>query len=209
MTRDPESLPEKLFLLAVDARQERLRGGLELGYALRAAALADLLLRGHLRDESGKACVAKPASGLDPLLQGVWEEVERAGRCSWRRLINRGRGQAIRATRDALAGAGVIRVGKRRVLGLFPATKITLRGSVHRLADEVGRAIRGGGPVARIDPDVAALAVLASAIPLRTVISVGERRRFKKRRAALGEPIEPIPDALRRVIANARAVASG
>src|SRR5690349_10039587 len=125
MTREPESLPEKLFLLAVDSHRERLRGGPELGYALRAAALADLMLRGHLRDESGKARVGKPASGLDPLLRGVWEELHQAGPCSWRRCIARGRGQAIRATRDALAGAGVISVEKRGVLGLLPA-KITV-----------------------------------------------------------------------------------
>lgn len=209
MTSDPDSLPGKLFLLAVDTRHERVRGGLELGYALRAAALADLMLRGHLRDESGKVRVVKPASGLDPLLRSVWEEVEGAGPHSWRHWIARGRGQSVRTTREALAAAGLISVGKRRILGLFPATKTTLRGSVRGLADEVGRAIRGGGPVARVDPGVAALAALASAVPIRTVIGVGERRRFKTRLAALREPIEPIPAALRRVIATARAARSG
>jgi hypothetical protein len=209
MTRDPESLPEKLFLLAIDTRRERLTGGPELGYALRAAALADLVLRGHLRDESGKASVAKPASGLDPLLRGVLEEIHQAGPRSWRRWITRGRGQAIRATREALAGAGLISVENRRVLGLFRATRTTLRRPAHRLAEDVGRAIRGGQPVARVDPEVAALAALASAGPLRTVIGTGERRKFKRRLADLGGPIEPIPAVLRRAIATARSADSG
>lgn len=211
MTGEPETLPEKLFLLAFDSRRGRVARGLEFGYALRAAALADLLLRGHLRDESGKARTARPASGLDPVLQEIWEEIESAEPHSWRRWITRGRGQAARATRDALAGKKVISVEKRRILGLFPATRITLRKPppAHRLAEEVGRAIRGGQPVARVGEGVAALAVLASAAPLRTVIGTRERRRFKKRLADLGEPIEPIPAALRRAIIALRSSYGG
>lgn len=211
MTGEPETLPEKVFLLAFDSRRGRLPGGFELGYTIRAAALAELLLRGHLRDESGKARVAKPASGLDLLLREVWEEIEPAAPRSWRRWIARGRGRAVRATRDLLAEKKVISVEKRRFLGLFPVTRITLRRPrpAHQLAEEVGRAIRGGQPVGRVDPRVGALAALVSAGPIRTVIGFSERRRFKKRLATLGEPIEPIPAALRKVIATMRSAASG
>jgi hypothetical protein len=211
MMGEAETLPEKVFLLAVDSRRGRLAGGFELGYTLRAAALAELLLRGHLRDESGKARVAKPASGLDPLLQAVWEEIEPAAPRSWRRWIARGRGRALRATRDVLAEKKVIRVEKRRILLLFPATRITLRRPhpVHQLAGEVRRAIRGGQPVARVEPRVGALAALASVSPIKTVLDSSGRRRFKERLATLGKPIEPIPAALREVIAAMRASASG
>lgn len=208
MTRDPESLPEKMFLLAFDSRRERLTAHRELGYALRAAALADLVLRGHLRDDAGKACVVKPVTRMDPVLRGIWEEIERAAPRSWRHWIA-GRGDTFRATRDALAGAGVIGVEERRILGLFPGTRITLRQPVRQLADEVGRAIRGSQPVARVDPAVAALAALASACPVRTVTNNRERRRFEKRLAGLGGRIAPIPAVLRRVVATARSSYGG
>ncbi|MFD0662289.1 GPP34 family phosphoprotein [Thermocatellispora tengchongensis] len=55
-----ESLARSAFLLAFDLRKGKLtqRGG--LGYLLRAATLAELLLAGNLEDDSGKARVSPP-----------------------------------------------------------------------------------------------------------------------------------------------------
>src|SRR3982074_3643993 len=61
LMKPPESLPSELFLLAYDTRKRRLTARAQLGYVVRAAALADLL-RGNLVDESGKAQAATPAA---------------------------------------------------------------------------------------------------------------------------------------------------
>jgi len=210
MTRPPESLPEKAFLLAYDLRRQRLTGRGELGYLLRAAALADLLLRGHLADESGKARTVKPAADLDPVLRAAWEEIEYSSPRSWRRWVSVRRRGAVREVRDQLADAGVVKLDQRRILGLFPATRITVRqhAEVKRLAEQVGRAIRGGQPASRVEPDTAALAALAAAGRLRLVLTGADQRRHRGRLSTLADPIQPIAAALRRAIAAKRAAAA-
>ncbi len=44
----PESLPARLYLLAYDRRRQRLTARPQLGFLLRAAAMADLELGGHV-----------------------------------------------------------------------------------------------------------------------------------------------------------------
>jgi hypothetical protein len=60
-----ESLTRSTFLLAFDLRKEKLTQRDVLGYLLRAAALAELLLAGNLADESGKAR-ARTAPAAEP-----------------------------------------------------------------------------------------------------------------------------------------------
>ena len=67
----PDSLAAQLFLLAYDTKRQRLVSRSELGYALRAAALADLVLRGSLVDDGGKPVPGSPAPGADPVLDPV------------------------------------------------------------------------------------------------------------------------------------------
>ncbi|HKS49192.1 MAG TPA: GPP34 family phosphoprotein [Amycolatopsis sp.] len=202
MTRLPESLPEKVFLLAVDHGRQRLTQRDELNLVLRAAVLADLVLRGHLRNEAGKAVPAGPAWHLDPLPQGVLDEITESRPRSWRRWIDRDR-RIVQVMANRLADAGVLELGRARVLGLFPTMKITLLApeDARRLVSDVQDAVLGDQPESRVDPGVAALAALAAAAGLRTVLNGRTRRRFKARIAALGEAIEPIPAALRRAVA--------
>jgi Golgi phosphoprotein 3 (GPP34) len=71
----PESLPARLYLLAYDRRRQRLTARTQLGYVLRAAALADLELRGNLTDQDGKARVAGDRVVADPVLDAVLQEI--------------------------------------------------------------------------------------------------------------------------------------
>src|SRR5438128_2456265 len=50
----PTSLAARLYLLAWDPRRERVVGTTQLGAALRAAALVDLVLRGRLAIDAGR-----------------------------------------------------------------------------------------------------------------------------------------------------------
>jgi hypothetical protein len=57
----PRSLAAQLYLLAWDARRERIIGPWQIGTSLRAAALADLLRSGHLTVEDRRVrAVAHP-----------------------------------------------------------------------------------------------------------------------------------------------------
>lgn len=204
----PESLPAKAFLLAFHPEKHRLTARAELGYLLRAAALADLVHSGHLRDERGKAVVTSETV-QDPVLAQVLAEAS-AKPAGWRWLVRRGRREIFHAVRDQLGDARVLRVEHSRALGLFPHTRIELRDTVaaKRIAEQVGRAIRGGRPASKIEPEVASLAALAAAVPLRVVVGPAEARRHRERLDPLGAPIEPVVTALRKAIRAQRAAAA-
>jgi hypothetical protein len=201
-----------MFLLAFHPRRPRLTGRGDLGYLLRAAALAELVLNGQLRDDGGKAVTTGRAPSSDPVSAGLWHEIEADSPRSWRRLIARDRKQTFRAVRDQLADARVIKLEDARFLGLFPytRTRTTLRDTRHsrQIAEQVGRAIRGGQAADRVDRDAALLAALASAGQLRVVLGTRDRRRFKARLDQFAAPVEPVVKALHRAIAAKRAAAA-
>ncbi|WP_020542739.1 GPP34 family phosphoprotein [Nonomuraea coxensis] len=206
-----ESLPRSAFLLAFDLRKERLPQRRELGCLLRAAALAELLLAGNLADESGKARpLTAPAAEPGSLRAVVWEQISASPPRSWRRWVQKDHGKAVGIVRDELAAARMIRVERRRVL-LFPVERITPRKAYlsRRLAERVGRAIRGGQPVGRLDVDVRVLAALATAAKLATVVpSWRELRQRQDRIQQLWAPVEPIAAALRKSVEEARSASS-
>ncbi|HVW43273.1 MAG TPA: GPP34 family phosphoprotein [Amycolatopsis sp.] len=206
----PETLPARMFLLAFDPQRHRLTARGELGYLLRAAALADLVLNGHLTDAGGKAAAGAYPGELDPVLFAVWEQVSQVPPRSWRRWVSKDRRRILTAVRDQLVDARVLRLEQTRFLGLFPCTRLVLREPyrARRLGEQVGRAVRGGEPAARVEQHIAALAALASAGQLRVALGGRDRRRFKARIAELGAPVEPIATALRRAIATQRAAAA-
>ncbi|RBQ15817.1 GPP34 family phosphoprotein [Spongiactinospora rosea] len=207
-----ESLTRSAFLLAFDPRREKLTQRGELGYLLRAATLAELLLAGNLADESGKArALTPPAAEPGSLRAVVWEQISTSPPRSWRRWVQKDNGKAVRLVRDELAAAKVIDVRRRRVL-LFPVERITPRKAYlsRRPAERVGRAIRGGRPVGHLDEDVRVLAALATAARLKTVIpSWREARQRMDRIQQLSAPIEPITTALRKSVEAARSADAG
>ncbi|UBU11723.1 GPP34 family phosphoprotein [Nonomuraea gerenzanensis] len=202
-----ETLTRSAFLLAFDLRRQRLAQRTELGYLLRAAALAELLLEGCLADESGKArAVAQPAhAGPGSLRAIVWEQISGSPPRSWRRWIGKDHAKAVGVVRDELAADRLIRVERRRVL-FIPVERIVPRKAYlsRRLAERVGRAIRGGQPVGRLDQDVRVLAALAGAAGLKAVLERGEARRSRSRIEQLSLPVEPITTALRKSVEAAK-----
>ncbi|GAB3574355.1 GPP34 family phosphoprotein [Amycolatopsis endophytica] len=205
-----DSLAGQLFLLAYDTKKQRLVSRSELGYALRAAALADLVLGGYLVDERGKAAPAGPAPALDPVLEEILAEIGGTSPRSWKRWVGRHRHTMVPAVREQLAADRVIRVESSRVLGLFPVHRVTLRHphEVRRVSEEVRRVVRGGQPTFRVEARLGALCALAGAAELRTVLSRAERRQYKTRLAELGRPVEPVITALRKAIQAQRAAAA-
>ncbi|RVX43865.1 Golgi phosphoprotein 3 GPP34 [Nonomuraea polychroma] len=205
--KQSESLTRSAFLLAFDLRKGKLTQQGELGYLLRAATLAELLLAGNLADESGKArALTAPAAEPDSLRAVVWEQISNSPPRSWRRWVQKDSGKAVRVVRDELAAARVIRVERRRIL-LFPVERITLRKAYlsRRLAERVGRAIRGGQPVGHLDEDVRVLAALATAYRLKTVVPSWRETRLRRDRIQqLSAPVEPIATALRKSVEAAR-----
>jgi hypothetical protein len=207
-----ESLTRSTFLLAFDLRKEKLTQRGVLGHLLRAAALAELLLAGNLADESGKARArTAPAAEPGSLPAVVWEQISSSPPRSWRRWVQEDNGKAVRVVRDELAAARVISVERRRIL-LFPVERITPRKAYlsRRLAERVGRAIRGGQPVGHLDEDIRVLAALATAARLKTVVPSGrETRLLRDRIRQLSVPIEPIATALRKSVEAATEASAG
>ncbi|MEV1168177.1 GPP34 family phosphoprotein [Nonomuraea sp. NPDC049784] len=205
-----ESLPRSAFLLAFDLRKEKLSNRGELGYLLRAAALAELVMGGNVADESGRVRPVAAPADPGPLQAAVWEQITNSPARSWRHWIRKDRSRAFRLVRDELEAARLIRVERRRLV-LFPVERITPRRPYlsRRLAERVGRAIRGGQPVDRLGQDVRVLAALATAARLKGVVPGREWREHRGRAAMLAEPVEPVATALRKnVEAAARAAAA-
>jgi hypothetical protein len=207
MSGYPGSLPAQLYLLAYDPRKERLTARTQLGYLMRAAALTDLRLGGKIADGGRKVRVTNPGGVPDPVLAGVLREVADSRPRTWTSWVRRGERRTRLAVRAQLDADGWIRVEPRRVLGIFPTTRITIRDPlvIQRLTDRLGTALRG--PDA--DPRAAALVALAAAGELRTVLPRAKAREYKRRIADLSERTGPAVPALRRVIQQVRASAAG
>ncbi|PZG14002.1 GPP34 family phosphoprotein [Nonomuraea aridisoli] len=209
LVHQDEPLTRSAFLLAFDLRKKKLVSRGYLGYLLRAAALADLLLAGHLADEAGKArAVSPPGAGAGSLQAALWEQIHTSPPRPWRRWVRKDHAQAFRLVRDDLTAARLIRVERHRIL-LFPIERITLRKPYvsRRLTERVSRALRGGRPVARLDDGVRVLAALAAAAELKTVMPPARELR-KDRIHHLSLPVEPITTALRQTVEAAKGAQS-
>src|SRR5262245_22904878 len=106
MSGFPESLPAQLYLLAYDRRKERMTARTQLGYLMRAAALTDLRLSGHLADEGRKVRVANPGGVADQVLGAVLREVAESRPRSWAGWVRRGERRTRLAVREQLATGG-------------------------------------------------------------------------------------------------------
>jgi hypothetical protein len=208
MIAHPRSLPGKLYLLSYDPERGRLTGRANLELLLAAAALTELLQRGLLRDERGKAVAAGPApADLLPVLAQLLAEVAESRPRSWKYWVAKRRGLA-RVLPQALAGAGVLRLEQARVLGIFPVTRVEPRDPRPRkaLVAAVSAALRG--PLSRIDPQDAALVALADAARLSTVLTARQRREHRERIKELALLCGPLPRALRQAISSRESSAS-
>jgi hypothetical protein len=207
----PDSLPAKLFVLSCDTASGRVKGRTNLGRLLRAAALVDLQLTGHLLDEEGRAKATAKPTPTDPVLAIVLEDIKASSPRKWRHWVDRRRGAIIREVRSELERSRVIKVERRRRFLLIPVERITLRQPLVRrqLLQAATDTLRPARLVTRIDLRDAALAVLADTADLRVVISKEQHKQHKDRLAQLAVRLGPVVPALRKSIQASAAAAAG
>jgi hypothetical protein len=203
----PDSLPQRIFLLAYNPDRGRVGMGTNLGAMLRAAALADLYRTGHLVDERGRAAVGVRHACHDPVLAALLDEIAGARPRKWQSWVDRRQRATVGAVRQQLSDGGWVRLEPRRILGLFPTVKVTVRDPRVRkeLLARVGGALKN--PVGRVDPADAALVAIVAAGDLRLVLDRRTKRANKRRLQELTELSGPIGPALHKAIQAAVAAA--
>jgi hypothetical protein len=203
----PDSLPQRIFLLAHDPDKGRIRVGTNLGAMLRAAALADLYLNGHLTDQRGRATIDVRHPCHDPVLDALLEEIAGSRPRKWQTWVGRRQRPTVNAVRRQLGDGGWVRLEPRKILGLFPITKVTVRDPRVRkeLLGRVSSALKK--PISRTDPADAALVAIVAEGELKLVLDRRTKRANKRRIQELTELSGPIGPALRKAVQAA--VAAG
>ncbi|TDC60635.1 GPP34 family phosphoprotein [Micromonospora sp. KC207] len=199
----PDSLAQRVFLLAYNPDKGRVSVGTSLGAMLRAAALADLYLNGHLIDERGHAAIGVRHPCRDPVLEALLEEIAGSKPRRWHFWVNCRQRVAVRAVRQQLSDGGWVRLQPHRVLGLFPTTKVTIRDPRVRkeLLGRVNAALKK--PIGRVHPADATLVVIVATAGLKLVLDRKTRRANKRRIQQLTELSGPIGPALDKAIQDA------
>ena len=196
----PGSLPQRVFLLAYDPGKGRVRMGTNLGAMLRAAALADLYLNGHLTDEGGRAVIDVRHPCRDPVLDALRDEIAGSRPRTWRSWVDTRQKAAVSAVRRQLSDDGWVRLEPHRILGLIPTTKVTISDPRvrHQLLGRVNGALKN--PIDRIDRADAALVAIVAAADLKLVLDRRTSRAHERRIEQLTELSGPSGPALRRSI---------
>ena len=196
----PGSLPQRVHLLAYDPGKGRVRLGSNLGAMLRAAALADLYLSGHVADDRGRVVLTGHASCDDPVLRGVLGEIAGSRPRPWRSWVDRRQRATVRAVRQQLSDGGWVRLDTRRILGIFPSTSMTPRDS--RVREDLLRLLDDAlkNPIGRVESADAALVTIVATANLTHVLDRATRRDGKRRLQELTAFGGPIAPALRRSI---------
>ncbi|NKZ08007.1 GOLPH3/VPS74 family protein [Actinomadura latina] len=206
MVEVPESLPARMYLLAYDLRKQRMtRGGVRLGYVLRAAALTELYLDGRLGEERRRPVPGTP--GGDPY--GVLAQIAASRPRSWQHWVRKDAKALLGTVQDELVRDGWIRVRGRRILGLFPHQEVTVKDPrvVKALWGGASSALRGR-PVAHVNSYDAAAVALAAAGELTSVLPGSDRRRHKRRIEELTARSGPAAPAVRKLIRQLNAAAA-
>lgn len=196
----PDSLPQRVFVLAYNPDKRRVGLGTNLGAMLRAAALADLYRGGHLTDERGRAAIDVRHPCHDPVLDALLEEIAGSKPHTWQSWIGHRQRAAVRAVRQQLSDGGWVHFQPHKILGLFPTTKVTIRDPRGRkeLLDRVNTALHK--PIGSIDPADAALVAIIAAGDLTLVLDRKTKRANKQRIQELTELSGPIGPALHKSI---------
>ncbi|MFE1838317.1 GOLPH3/VPS74 family protein [Streptomyces sviceus] len=174
-----EALHHRMYLLAYDEAAKGPYDRSRTGLLVRAAVLTELALRGRVAERGdGDVTVTGTGSTGDPVLDDVLREARGQG---WKQLVRRRRRRTLTAVEDRLAALGLVTVqssrtgrGGRRVTVPDPAA---LR-SVH---DRVSAVLHGDAPVHEIPAADTALAALAAAGKIRSVLSRREARVLRER----------------------------
>jgi len=168
-----------MYLLAHDDAAEGPYDRSRTELLVRAAALADLALRGRLGEVAGAVAVSGAEPTGDPVLDGVLRDA--ADGHGWKHLVRRHRKRTLTEVEDRLAAAGLLtvtaprtRFGTRRLTVTDPTVPAALRA-------RVSAALYGDGPVRELPAADAALLALASAGGIRAVVSRQDQKAFRAR----------------------------
>ncbi|WIX74856.1 GPP34 family phosphoprotein [Amycolatopsis carbonis] len=198
MTR---SLAAQAYLLACDPDTGRIGRRSRAALLVRASAVTDLLLRGHLTVTGGRISATGRGPTGDLLLDDLLTDLTDTGPTGWRRLLRRDSGDTLHSLELQLAAAGILRqhvtpVLRRKVLRLDD------RSPADAARATVDRALRA--PLSEVDTRAAALTSLAAAA------QVGFTRRSSHRHAArlaeLDAAAGSAVPALRGLLRSRRAV---
>jgi hypothetical protein len=203
LSQVPSTLHGQLFLLAFDPKQGRFDGHNPtlFGFALRAAMLSDLYLRGYLVERRGRAVPAKAASPDDPVLRAAFAQVGVHNRATWAQLVAGNAQEAISVVRERLLTEGWLRTGRNKVLAV-PAASLEPYDEcrVGALVDEASRALRNAIAGFSAEPWSLATGLLAVLAEFPSIADVVDARD-------LGRLAEVTRDAIAPVSGFAEAIA--
>ena len=179
--RTTQPLYCRMYLTAYDTSAGDLHDRTRTGFLLRAAVLAELAIRGNLVDSDGDALVATPGPTGDPVLDLTLDHIARERR-SWKSWIKHDRKETLHAVEEQLAAQGVLAVEEKKSFGRSRRTvSVPDPSAVTALKATVTELLHGTEPVARIAPADAALAALAAAGGIRSVVSRSDAHARKDR----------------------------
>jgi hypothetical protein len=200
----PRSLPARVYLTAYDTQRKKLTRTSRLHHLVRTAALEELTLRGLIADRDGTVVVAGHQTTGDPVLDDVLSQIRGSKPRNWKHWVGKQGTKTRNALRDQLAAERVIRVERRRILGLIPHSDVTLRDgrAAKELQATAARALTGATPTPRLDPRDVSLAAIAAIGELDTVCKGSVRRENRNRIKELIALSGPAVPALKKVLAD-------
>jgi hypothetical protein len=207
----PTTLSARVYLTAYDAERHKLTKGSRLHHLVRAAALEELQLRGLITDDDGKVAVTGRATTGDAVLDGVLELVRGTAKPkSWRHWVGKNASRTRDAQRDQLAAERLVRLERRKVLGVFPYTAVTVRDArpAKELQKTALRVLTGATPTAHLDQRDIALTAIAAIGELDTVCKGSLRREKRARIKELTALSGPAVPALKKVLDSEQAAAA-
>ena len=203
-----DELGDDLLLLAAGS-DGRLAIPAKLRFGLAGSELVRLAAAGRVDIVRGRIVVRDTAPTGDPLLDAALASMDGSRGPTAKAWVARHRPGLVGRYLTRAEAAGIIRADRRKALGFIPVTRWTVLDAARaararaRLADAAATAGAGAGPV---DPALAALAGLASAIDVTRVVypgRAGAETRKRLRQAARRD--EAAADATRAVAGGADA----
>lgn len=210
----PTTLPQRLYLLSytVDKEKFEVHNIQFRGQKLRAAALAELTLRGFLAPENGKVIRKSTEPPSDPFLAEVFDDVPADKPRRWLSVLQPEAHKAESVIRGQLAESGEITIpdgAKGSVLKPLAQHQVTVNdpNTIVALREWVRAPVISDRDPATVTDDDLIATVLAAENDLGHVFSRSESREHKKTlKAFAGRFDEMIPGLRKGLVASIAAL---
>ncbi|MGW4485465.1 GPP34 family phosphoprotein [Amycolatopsis sp. NPDC004368] len=186
------SLAARAYLLACDPDRGRVRRRSDAALLVRAAAVADLVLRGRLAVAGGRVSAAGHGPVGDLLLDDLLADLTEEGPMRWKRLVQRESADTVRSLELQLAAAGLVRVPRRKVVELVDRTP----------ADEIRATVDAALSGSTVDDATAALTALAAAAEVGFTRCSARRHARRLEQLALAAGVTELRAAVRHLRAR-------